>query len=72
MTEHLSLVLKICLLVLLYLFFLRVLRAVWAELRGPKKAEQKPVAKGIIDHPITAEGTVKKVKAAAPKKAVKK
>ncbi|MCZ7627601.1 MAG: FHA domain-containing protein [Microthrixaceae bacterium] len=31
MPEQLLTVLKICLLVLLYLFFLRVLRAVWAE-----------------------------------------
>ncbi len=38
MTEHLALVLKICLLVLLYLFFLRVLRAVWAEVREPATA----------------------------------
>jgi hypothetical protein len=34
-SEQLLTVLKICLLVLLYLFFLRVLRAVWAEVREP-------------------------------------
>jgi pSer/pThr/pTyr-binding forkhead associated (FHA) protein len=34
-SEQLLTVLKICLLVLLYLFFLRVLRAVWAELKAP-------------------------------------
>ena len=44
MTEHLALVLKICLLVLLYLFFLRVLRAVWAEVRDPAPATVDPVA----------------------------
>jgi hypothetical protein len=33
--EQLLNVLKICMLVLLYLFFLRVLRAVWAEVREP-------------------------------------
>jgi len=34
-SEQLLTILKLCLLVLLYLFFLRVLRAVWAELRAP-------------------------------------
>lgn len=38
MSEQLLNVLKICLLVLLYLFFLRVLRAVWAEVKGPATA----------------------------------
>ncbi|MCU1453791.1 MAG: hypothetical protein JWN46_1937 [Acidimicrobiales bacterium] len=42
MSEQLLTILKLCLLVLLYLFFLRVLRAVWAELRAPKKVEQRP------------------------------
>lgn len=45
MPEQLLTVLKICLLVLLYLFFLRVLRAVWAEVNGPKLAtESQPAA----------------------------
>ncbi len=35
MSEPLLTVLKICLLVLLYLFFFRVLRAVWVEVRSP-------------------------------------
>jgi len=35
-SEQLLTILKICLLVLLYLFFLRVLRAVWADLTRPK------------------------------------
>jgi hypothetical protein len=34
-SEQLLTILKLCLLVLLYLFFLRVLRAVWAELKAP-------------------------------------
>lgn len=38
MSEQLLTILKLCLLVLLYLFFLRVLRAVWAELRAPVAA----------------------------------
>ena len=36
MSEPLLAVLRLCLLALLYLFFLRVLRAVWTEIRGPK------------------------------------
>jgi pSer/pThr/pTyr-binding forkhead associated (FHA) protein len=38
MDEQLLTILKLCLLALLYLFFFRVLRAVWAEIRGPKLA----------------------------------
>lgn len=34
-SEQLLNVLKLCLLALLYLFFLRVLRAVWVEVKGP-------------------------------------
>ncbi|MDH3706675.1 MAG: FHA domain-containing protein [Acidimicrobiia bacterium] len=35
MSSQLLTVLQLCLLVLVYLFFLRVLRAVWTEIRGP-------------------------------------
>lgn len=35
MSEQLLTVLKLCLLALLYLFFLRVLRAVWVEIKPP-------------------------------------
>jgi pSer/pThr/pTyr-binding forkhead associated (FHA) protein len=38
MSEQLLTILKLCLLALLYLFFFRVLRAVWAELRTPVAA----------------------------------
>lgn len=38
MPPQLLTLLKFCLLVLLYLFFLRVLRAVWAEVNGPRSA----------------------------------
>jgi pSer/pThr/pTyr-binding forkhead associated (FHA) protein len=38
MDEQLLTILKLCLLALLYLFFFRVLRAVWAEIRAPKPA----------------------------------
>ena len=36
MPESVLTILKFCFLALLYLFFVRVLRAVWAELTGPK------------------------------------
>lgn len=45
MPEQLLTVLKLCLLALLYLFFLRVLRAVWTEVNPPKastKAKSAP------------------------------
>jgi pSer/pThr/pTyr-binding forkhead associated (FHA) protein len=44
--ESLLNVLKICLLLLLYLFFFRVLRAVWAEVTGPKVVEAAPARAG--------------------------
>ncbi len=43
MTEQLLTILKICLLALLYLFFLRVLRAVWVEIREPARADAAAV-----------------------------
>ena len=48
MPEQLLAILKLCLLALLYLFFLRVLRAVWVEVRGPghRCAAAKPPAQG--------------------------
>lgn len=42
MDEQLLTILKLCLLALLYLFFWRVLRAVWTEIRGPKTVEATP------------------------------
>ena len=38
MSEQLLTILKFCLLALIYLFFFRVLRAVWAEINPPKVA----------------------------------
>ena len=48
MPEQLLTILKLCLLALLYLFFLRVLRAVWTEVNPPKTAAAPapPVAPG--------------------------
>ena len=42
MPDELLTIFKICFLVLLYLFFFRVLRAVWTEIRGPKRVEASP------------------------------
>ena len=36
MPEQLLTILKLCLLALLYLFFLRVIRAVWVEVNAPR------------------------------------
>lgn len=44
MSEQLLTVLKLCLLALLYLFFLRVLRAVWTEVNPPRTAAADAVA----------------------------
>ena len=44
MSEQLLTILKLCLLALLYLFFFRVLRAVWAELRHSTAPAPAPVA----------------------------
>jgi hypothetical protein len=41
-SEQLLTILKFCLLALMYLFFFRVLRAVWAELTPPKVAPAPP------------------------------
>ena len=52
MPDSLLTILKLCFLALLYLFFLRVLRAVWAEMRAPTPAQtvaapqQAPAARG--------------------------
>jgi pSer/pThr/pTyr-binding forkhead associated (FHA) protein len=50
--DSLLTILKLCFLALLYLFFMRVLRAVWAEMRAPTAAawaavpQQAPAARG--------------------------
>lgn len=47
MSEQLLTILKFALLALLYLFFLRVLRAVWAELRGPRVSSRRQAAAAV-------------------------
>ena len=44
MPDPLLTILKLCFLALLYLFFMRVLRAVWAEMRAPSAAAQAVAA----------------------------
>ena len=48
MSEQLLTILKLCLLALLYLFFFRVVRAVWAELRS---ASATPTGAGAVAAP---------------------
>ena len=47
MSDQLLFILKLCLLALLYLFFFRVLRAVWAEIKAPAVAA--PVGRAPAD-----------------------
>ena len=44
MPEPLLKLLELCLLALVWLFFLRVLRAVWTEVRGPAVVASRPAA----------------------------
>jgi pSer/pThr/pTyr-binding forkhead associated (FHA) protein len=64
-SEQLLTILKLCLLALLYLFFLRVLRAVWVEINGPKrearparqsKAERRKVVQLTVVEPPQLRG----------------
>jgi pSer/pThr/pTyr-binding forkhead associated (FHA) protein len=65
--EQLLTILKLCLLAVLYLFFLRVLRAVWVEVNGPKQpARATAVAAGRV--PVgPAAGPVAPATTADPK-----
>ena len=67
MSEQLLTILKLCLLALLYLFFFRVLRAVWAELRTPVPAAPAPAAARAAASAASAAATAP---AAAPAKEV--
>ena len=66
MSEQLLTVLKLCLLVLLYLFFFRVLRSVWVEINGPKVARRHAVPAAAGPGPIgpatAAPGKARKAK----------
>jgi hypothetical protein len=58
--EQLLNVLKLCLLILLYLFFLRVARAVWVEVNGPRprrpRSARNRVPAGAVAPVATAAG----------------
>jgi hypothetical protein len=54
MSDELLTVLKFVLLALLYLFFFRVLRAVWVELNPPHALERAPSAGGGYAPPVAA------------------
>lgn len=62
MDEQLLTILKLCLLALLYLFFFRVLRAVWAEIRAPKPA----LAAAGVTAPRQAARQARKAQRSAP------
>ncbi len=51
MSDQLLFALKLCLLALLYLFFFRVLRAVWAELRPPGSSPLPAVGPAVHHSP---------------------
>jgi len=57
MTDSLLGILKIALLALLYLFFARVLWAVWSEVRGPRPGRQVAVPQTQAQARATAGGT---------------
>lgn len=67
MPEQLLTILKFCLLALLYLFFLRAMRAVWAEVNGPKLPlpgrRAKATAPGVVAKPRPEQGRRRKRKA---------
>jgi hypothetical protein len=54
-SEQLLFVLKLCLLALLYLFFFRVLRAVWAEIKTPVPAGAAAPARSAGPKPARKE-----------------
>jgi hypothetical protein len=63
--EPLLTILKFCFLAILYLFFVRVLRAVWAEVKGPAPvpaaAPARPARPGLGGHSSKPPGRLKVV-----------
>jgi pSer/pThr/pTyr-binding forkhead associated (FHA) protein len=70
--EQLLGLLKLCLLGLLYLFFLRVLWAVWSEVRGPRPGKLAAASDATRAMPVSStkadrkKGTVSKLVATRP------
>lgn len=52
MSEQLLAVLRLCVLGLIYLFFLRVLRAVWVEVHGPRRVRAPKPAPAVAPVPV--------------------
>jgi len=57
MPEPLLKLLELCLLALVWLFFLRVLRAVWTEVKGPSSTVARPTAGARRASPVRRRGT---------------
>ena len=57
MPEPLLKLLELCVLALVWLFFLRVLRAVWTEVRGPSATVARPAATARRASPVRRRGT---------------
>lgn len=68
MSEQLLTVLKLCLLALLYLFFLRVLRAVWTEVNPPRHAVEPSVAAASATKGKAKRGAARPAKPARPRR----
>jgi hypothetical protein len=68
--EQLLTVLKLCLLALLYLFFLRVLRAVWTEVNPPKAALASDRGQAAVAVPAKGRATRSRRKQALPTRLV--
>ncbi|QGG96643.1 FHA domain-containing protein [Actinomarinicola tropica] len=66
MSEPLLDILKYCLLALLYLFFLRVLQAVWVEVSGPKQRAARSARPRQAAAPAAPSGRAKGRRGAAP------
>ena len=57
MPEPLLKLLELCLLALVWLFFLRVLRAVWTEVKGPSSTVARPATGARRASPVRRRGT---------------
>jgi hypothetical protein len=68
MTDQLLDILKFALLALLYLFFARVLYAVWSEVRGPRKGHMVAVQVEPVDPTMAAPAPVEPYRVKRPKR----
>jgi predicted component of type VI protein secretion system len=68
MTDQLLDILKFALLALLYLFFARVLWAVWSEVRGPRAGHMVMTQVELVDTTTAAPAPVEPYRAKRPKR----